>query len=56
MSLAMSVPFIPGMGALRDHGLPGFMAILLLGVSCLVLRQGRRASIVVTGMEPRMAA
>jgi hypothetical protein len=56
MSLSMSVPFIPGMGALRDHGLPGFMALLLLGVSCVVLRQASRSSTALPVIERRLAA
>jgi hypothetical protein len=41
IGLAMFLPFIPGLGVLRDHGLPGFAAIVLLGVSCVVLRHAR---------------
>jgi hypothetical protein len=56
MSVAMAIPFIPGFGVLRDHGLPGFTAILLLGISCIVLRQAGRASTAVQIVETRMAA
>ena len=38
VSVAMILPFVPGLGIFRDHGLPGLAAMLLLGVSCAVLR------------------
>jgi hypothetical protein len=56
MSVAMALPFIPGFGVLRDHGLPGMMALLLLGVSCLVLRQARRATTIAQLVDRRLAA
>jgi hypothetical protein len=56
MSVAMAVPFIPGFGVLRDHGLPGFTAILLLGISCIVLHRASQASTAVQIVETRLAA
>jgi hypothetical protein len=37
VSLALLLPFIPGWGILRDHGLPGAAALLLWATACLVL-------------------
>lgn len=42
IGLALLLPFIPGLGVLRDHGLPGFAAILVLILSCVVLRPSRK--------------
>jgi hypothetical protein len=42
VSVAMGLPFIPGLGVLRDHGLPGFTALVLLAVSCVVLYKARQ--------------
>jgi hypothetical protein len=42
ISVAMALPFIPGFGVLRDHGLPGLAALMLLAVSCAALRDGHR--------------
>jgi hypothetical protein len=58
ISVAMGLPFIPGLGFLRDHGLPGFAALLLLWVSCAALRSGRlHASMATTvPVEVRAAA
>jgi hypothetical protein len=56
VSVAMAMPFIPGFGVLRDHGLPGLMALLLLGVSCIVLRRAGRAAAASTVIERRLAA
>jgi hypothetical protein len=40
ISVAMGLPFIPGFGVFRDHGLPGLAALSLLAVSCAALRTG----------------
>jgi hypothetical protein len=56
MSIAMAVPFIPGFGVLRDHGVPGIMALLLLFVSCLVLRRVGQAAAALPVIERRQAA
>src|SRR5262249_55553442 len=56
--VAMALPFIPGFGVLRDHGLPGITALLLLAASCIVLRHERlrRQVIAIVPIEPRAAA
>jgi hypothetical protein len=57
VSVALFVPFIPGLGVLRDHGLPGFAALLLLGVGCAVLRQGKvRSSVNTAALVKERAA
>jgi hypothetical protein len=56
MSIAMAVPFIPGFGVLRDQGVPGLMALLLLIVSCLVLRRAGRATSAILAIGQRLAA
>jgi hypothetical protein len=44
VSLALFLPFIPGWGVLRDHGLPGAAALLLWALACIVLQSDNRAS------------
>src|SRR5262249_5891209 len=58
VSVAMAVPFIPGFGVLRDHGLPGLTAILLLAACCFVLRHERQRHrlFATVPIKPRAAA
>src|SRR5262249_42057606 len=37
VSVAMALPFIPGLGVFRDHGLPGLAALAILALSCMVM-------------------
>jgi hypothetical protein len=56
VSVAMFLPFIPGLGFLRDHGLPGFAGLLLWIVGCVVLRKDQQIELPAAVTGARVAA
>ncbi len=56
VSVAMFLPFIPGLGFLRDHGLPGFAGLLLWIVACVVLRKDQQTEVLAAVSGARAAA